>query len=85
LRIFENRILRRMFGPKREEVTECWKNLHNEELHNLYSLPDIITVIGSRQMGWERHVACMGELRSAHRILAGKPKGHRPLWRPKHT
>jgi hypothetical protein len=63
LRVFENRVLRRIFGPKRDEVTRGWKKLLNEELHNLHSLPDIVMVIKSRWMRWARHVACMGEVR----------------------
>jgi hypothetical protein len=60
----ENRMLRRIFGTKREEVTGGWRRLHNEELHNLYASPDIISLIESRRMRWERHVACMGEMRN---------------------
>jgi hypothetical protein len=59
LRVFENRVLRRIFGPKRVEVTGGWRKLHNEELHNLYSSPNIITMIKSRRMRWAGHVACM--------------------------
>jgi hypothetical protein len=66
LRVFENRILRRIFGPKRDEVTEEWRKLHNEELHNLYSSPDIIRQVRSRRMRWARHVACMGEERKMY-------------------
>jgi hypothetical protein len=69
LRVFENRVLRRIFGPKRDEVTGEWRRLHNEELNNLYSSPYIIRVIKSRRMGWVGHVAHIGEGRGAYRIL----------------
>jgi hypothetical protein len=82
LRVFENRVLRRIFGPKREEVTGEWRKLHNEELHNLYSSPNIIRMIKSRRMRWAGQVARMGEKRNAYRILVGKPEGRRPLGRP---
>jgi hypothetical protein len=77
LRVFENRVLRRIFGPKRNEVTGELKKLHNEELHILYSSPNIIRQIKSRRMRWVRHVACMGE-RKLYRV-DGKAKGKRPL------
>jgi hypothetical protein len=80
--VFENRVLRRIFGPKREEVTEGWRKLHNEELHNLYSSPRIIRMIKSRRMRWVGHVSRMGEKRNAYRILVGNPEGKRPLGRP---
>jgi hypothetical protein len=67
--------MRRIFGPKRDEVTGGWRKLHNEELHNLYSSPSIITMIKSRRMRWTGHVARMGERRNAYRILVGKPGG----------
>jgi hypothetical protein len=67
--VFENRVLRRIFGPKRD-----WRKLHNEELHNLYSSPNIIRMIKSRRMRWAEHVARMGEKRNAYRVLAGKHK-----------
>jgi hypothetical protein len=70
------RVLRRIFGPKRDEVTGVWRKLHNEELHNLYSSPDIIRMIKSRTMRWVRHVARMRETRNAYRILVGKPEGN---------
>jgi hypothetical protein len=73
LRVFENRVLRRVFGPKRDEVTGEWRKLHNEELNDLYSLPNIVQVVKSRQMRWAGHVACMGEDRGVHRMLVGKP------------
>jgi hypothetical protein len=82
LRVFENRMLRRIFGPKRDEVTEEWRKLHNEELNSLYSLPNIVRVIKSR-MGWAGHVARMGEGRDVYRVLLGKPEGKRPLGRPR--
>jgi hypothetical protein len=80
LRVIENRILRRIFGPKRDEVTGGWRKLHNEELHNLYSFISIIRMIKSRWMRWAGLVARMGE-KKAHRILVGKPEGKRPLER----
>jgi len=78
------RVLRRIFGPKRDEVTGEWRKLHNEELNNLYSSPDIVRVIKSRRMRWSGHVACMGEGRGVYRVLVGKPEGKRPLGRPRH-
>jgi hypothetical protein len=84
LRVFENRVLRRIFGPKRDEVTEEWRKLHNEELHNLYSSPDIIRQVKSRRMRWAGYVARMGEEGKLYKVLVGKPKGTRPLGRPGH-
>jgi hypothetical protein len=81
LRVFENRMLRRIFGPKRDEVTGEWRILHNEELNGLYSLPNILRVIKPRRLRWTGHVACMVEGRVAYRVLAGKPEGKRPLGR----
>jgi hypothetical protein len=75
LRVFENRVLRRIFGPKRDEVTGQWRKLHSGELHNLYSSLDIIRQIKSRRMRWAGHVACMGEGRNVYRVLVGKPEG----------
>jgi hypothetical protein len=75
LRVFENRVLRRIFGPKRDEVTGGWRKLHSKELHDLYSLPSIIRMIKSRRMRWAGHVAQMGDKRNAYRLLAGKPEG----------
>jgi hypothetical protein len=72
-----------MFGPKRDEVTGCWRKLHNEELHNLYSSSSIIRMIKSRRMRLAGHVAQMGEKRNAYRILGGKPEGKRSLGRPR--
>jgi hypothetical protein len=71
--VFENRVLRRIFGPKRDEVTGRWRKLHNEELHNLYSSPSIIRMIKSRRIRWPGHVARMGEKNNAYKILVGKP------------
>jgi hypothetical protein len=81
--VFENRVLRRIFGPKRDEVTGSWRKLHNEELRDLNSSPNIIRIIKSRKMRWVGHVARMGEKRNAYRLLVGKPKGKRPLGRPR--
>jgi hypothetical protein len=85
LRVFENRMLRRIFGPRRDEVMGDWRKLHNEELHNLYSSPNKIRMIKSRRVRWVEHVARMGETRNAYtsRILVGKPEGKRPLGRPR--
>jgi hypothetical protein len=83
LRVFENRVLRRVFGPKRDEVTGEWRKLHNEELNDLYSLPNIVRVVKSRRMRWAGHVARMVEERGVHRVLVGKPEGKRPLGRPR--
>jgi hypothetical protein len=87
--VFGNRVLRRIFGPKRNEVTGGWRKLHNEELHSLYSSPSIIVMIKSRRMRWAGHVARMRRKkkkkkrrrRNAYRILVGKPEGKRPLGR----
>jgi hypothetical protein len=83
LRVFENRVLRRIFGPKRDGVTGGWRKLHNQELHNLYSSPNIIRIIKSRRMSWAGHVARMGEKRNVYRLLVGKPERKRPLGRPR--
>jgi len=83
LRVFENRVLRRVFGSKRDEVTGECRKLHNEELNDLYSLPNIVRLVKSRQMRWAGHVARMGEDRGVHRVLVGKPEGKRPLGRPR--
>jgi hypothetical protein len=80
LRIFEKRVLRRVFGPKRE-VDGSWRKLHNDELHSLYSSPNIVKVIKARRLRWARHVARMGEGRGVYRILVRKPEGKRPLGR----
>jgi hypothetical protein len=81
--VFENRVLRGIFGPKRDEVTGEWRKLHSEELHNLYSSPDIIRQVKSRRMRWAGHVARMGEKRKVYKVLMGKPEGKRPLGRPR--
>jgi hypothetical protein len=81
--VFENRVLRRIFGPTRDEVTGKWRKLHNRELHNLYSSPDTIRQIKSGKMRWAGHVARMGEGRNVYRVLVGKPEGRRPLGRPR--
>ena len=83
LRVFENMVLRRVFGPKRDEVTGEWRKLHNEEISDLYSLPNIVRVVKSRRMRWAGHAARMGEGRGVHRVLVGKPEGKRPLGRPR--
>jgi hypothetical protein len=83
LRVFENRVLRRLFGPKRDEVTGEWRKFHNEELRDLYSSPSIIRIIKSRRMRWAGHLARMGEKRNAYRLLVGKPVGKRSLGRPR--
>ena len=74
LRVFENRVLRRVFGPKRDELTGEWRKLRNEKLTDLYSLPNIVRVVKSRRMRWAGHVARMGEDRGVHRVLVGKPE-----------
>jgi hypothetical protein len=84
LRVFEDRVLRRVFGPKRDEVTGEWRKLHNEELNDLYSLPNIVWVVKLRRMRWAGHVARMGEERGVPRVLVGNPEGTRPLGRPRH-
>jgi hypothetical protein len=81
--MFENRVLRRIFGPKRDDVTGEWRKLHSEELHNLYSSPDIIRQVKSRRMRWAGHVARIGEETKVYKVLVGKPEGKRPLGRPR--
>jgi hypothetical protein len=81
--VFENRVLRRIFGPKRDEVTGEWRKLHNEELHNFYSSPDIIRQVKSRRMRWAGHVARMGEEKKVYKVLVGELEGKRPLGRPR--
>ena len=83
MRVFENRVLRKVFGPMRDKVIGEWRKLHNEELNDLYSLPNIVRVVKSRRMRWAEHVARMGEDRGVHRVLVGKPEGKRPLGRPR--
>ena len=80
LRVFETKVFKGVFGPKRDEVTGKWRKLYNEEL---YSLPNIVRVVKSRRMRWTGHVARMGEGRGVHRVLVGKPEGKRPLGRPR--
>jgi hypothetical protein len=82
LRVFENRVLRRIFGPKREE-DGSWRKLHTDELHNLYSSLNIVRVIKSRRMRWAGHVARMGEGRGVYRVLVGRSEGKRSLGRPR--
>ena len=77
------RVMRRVFEPKRDEVTGEWRKLHNEKLRDLYSLPNIVRVVESRRMRWAGHVARVGEERDVHRVLVGKPEGKRPLGRPR--
>jgi len=84
LRVFENMVLRRIFGPRREEVKEEWRRVHKVDLNDLYSSPNILRVIKSRIMRWAGHVAHMGEERGVYRVLVGKPVGtQRPLGRPR--
>jgi hypothetical protein len=83
LKVFENRVLKRIFVPKWDGVTGGWRKLHNEEFHTLYSSPNIIKIIKSRRMRWAEHVARMGEKRNVYRLLVGKPEGRRPLGRPR--
>jgi hypothetical protein len=81
--VFENRVLRRIFGPKRDEIKGEWRKMHNGELHNLYSSPDVIRQMKSRRMRWAGHVARMIEERKVYSVLVGKPEGERPLERPR--
>jgi hypothetical protein len=83
LRVFENRVLRIILSPKREEVTRDWRELHNEELHNFYSSPNIIRMYKSRRSRWAGHVARIGTTRNVYKILVRKPERKRPLGRPK--
>jgi len=82
--VFKNKVLRRIFGPRRDKVTGDWRRLHNKELNDLYSSPNIVQVIKSRRMRWARHVARMDEERGVYRVLVGKLEGKRPLGRPRH-
>ena len=77
-------MLRRIFGPKRDEVTGEWRKLHNEELNELYCSPNIVRMIKTRRMGWSEHILRMGERRGVYRVLVGKPEGKRPFGRPRH-
>ena len=83
LRVFENMVLRRIFGPRMDEVTEEWRRLYNEELNDLYCSPNIVRVIKSRRIRWAGHVVRMGEERWVYRVLVGKPEGRRPMGRPR--
>jgi hypothetical protein len=83
LRAFENKVLRRIFGPRRDEVTGGWRKLHNGELRELYSSPSFIRIMKARKMKWVEHIARMGENRNEYRLLVGKPEGRRPLGRPR--
>ena len=83
LRVFENTVLRRIFGPRRDGVLGEWRRLHNEELNDLYSSPNIVRVIKSRRMIWAVHVMRMGEESGVYRVLVGKPEGRRPVGRPR--
>jgi len=83
LMVIENMVLRRIFGPRRDEVTGEWRRLHSEEINDLYSSPNIVRVVKSRKMRWVGHVAHMGKERVVYRVLVGKPEGRRPLGRPK--
>ena len=80
LRVFEKRVLRRIFEPKRDEVRGKWRKLHNEELNDLYCSPNIFRVTKSRRMRWAGHVARMRERIGVYRVLVGKPEGKRPFW-----
>ena len=82
--MFENRVLTRIFGPKRDEVTGEWRKLHDVELNDLYSSPNIVRLIKSRRMSWAGHVASMGERRGLYRVLVRKPERKSPLRRPRH-
>jgi CelD/BcsL family acetyltransferase involved in cellulose biosynthesis len=79
MKVFENRVLRRIFGPRREEIRGSWRKLHNEDLHNLYSSPDIIRIIKARRIRSEGHVARMGAKRNAYKVLVRMPQWKRPL------
>jgi hypothetical protein len=81
LRVFVNRMLKRIFGQKRDGVTGGWRKLHDEELHDLHSSPSLTRMIESRRMGWAGHVAGMGEKRNVYKLLVGKPEERRPLGR----
>ncbi|KAJ4449366.1 hypothetical protein ANN_00764 [Periplaneta americana] len=84
LRVLENKVLRKIFGAKRDEITKDWRKLHNAELHALCSSPDIIRNIKSRRLMWAGHIARMGKSRNAYRVLVGRPEGERPLERSRH-
>ena len=82
--MFEHKVLRKIFGAKRGEITGEWRRLHNAELHALYTSPNIIRNLKSRRLRWARHVAHMEHFRNAYRVLMGKPEGKKPLGRPRH-
>jgi len=84
LRVYENMVLRKIVGPRKDEVTVECRRLHNEELNDVYSSPNIVRVIKSRRMIWAGHVESMGEESGVYRVLVGKPEGKRPLRRPRH-
>jgi len=84
LRVFEDSVVRKIFGPKGHEITGEWRKLHNEELNDLYSSHNIFLLIKSKRIRWAEHVACMGDKRGVYRILVWKPKGQRPVGRPLH-
>ena len=84
LRVFENKVLRKIFGAKKDEITDKWRKLHNAELHALYSSPNIIRSLKSRRLRRAGYVARMEQSRNAYRVLVGKPEGKRPLGRPRH-
>ena len=83
LGLFESRVLRRIFRPKRGEITGEWRKLHNEELNDMYCSPNIVRVTKSRRMRWAGHVVCMGERRGIYRVLVGRPEGKTPFGRPR--
>jgi hypothetical protein len=83
--VFENRVLRRIFGPKRDEMTGEWRKLHNEELRDLYSSPSIIRIIKAMRMRWAGHVARLGERKNAYRLLVGTLEARRPLGRQRRS
>ena len=83
LRVFENKVLRKIFGAKKDEISGEWRKLHNAELHALYSSPNIIRSLKSRRLRWARHVARMEQFRNAYSVLVGKLEGKRPIVRPR--
>jgi hypothetical protein len=85
LRMFEDRVLKRTFGPRRDEITGEWRKLHNGELNDLYYSPNIVQVIKSRRIRWAGQVSCKGERRGVYRVLVRKPERKRPLGRPRHS
>jgi hypothetical protein len=81
--VFDNRVIRRIFGTQMDEVTGEWEKLHSEEHHILYSSPNIIRQISSRRLRWTGHMTCMGVGRKLYKVFVGKPEGQRPLGRPR--